>query len=387
MIKLSEPTLKKLAQQEGTPLFIVDHEKIRQNFRRFRKALPRVQCYFAVKANSLDQIIQTLFTEGASFDVASFPEFMQVHKYIKKWGQKERHGFIYDKIIFSNTIKDEETLQKLKPYRPLVTYDNEDEIIKIKEHCPTAGLVLRLSVSDTGSMVEMTSKFGVDPGEAQDLIDKAFRAGLIVEGLSFHVGSQCTNFDNYVQALNTAAQIFRQANARDYPKKLNIIDLGGGFPVTYHENVPRFEKLAHIINSEIDRLFPEKEIEIIAEPGRFMVANAATLVTRIIGRARRGGKRFYHVNDGVYHTYSGIVFDHCPYHLEFFKCKGQGKKEICAVVGPTCDGFDKISLEENLPGDLKIGEMLYTENIGAYSIVSATNFNGFAPAKVFHVNQ
>jgi ornithine decarboxylase len=88
----------------------------------------------------------------------------------------------------------------------------------------------------------------------------------------------------------------------------------------------------------------------------------------------------------VYHTYSGIVFDHCPYHLNYFTGKQQGKKEICAVVGPTCDGFDKISLEENLPGDLKIGDMLYTENIGAYSIVSATHFNGFSPAKVVHVN-
>jgi len=387
MIKLTESTLVNLARKEGTPLFIVDHEQLRQNFRRFRKALPRVQCYYAVKANSLDPIIETLFNEGASFDVASFPEFMQVYKYIKKWPKDKQHAFIYDKIIFSNTIKDEETLQKLKPYRPLVTFDNEDEIIKIKQHCPTAGLVLRLSVSDTGSMVEMTSKFGVDPGQAMDLIDKAFKTGLMVEGLSFHVGSQCTNFDNYVQAMDTASQILREANSRDYPKKLNIVDLGGGFPVPYHDNVPKFESLARIINAEIDRLFPEKEIEIIAEPGRFMVANTATLVTRIIGRARRSGKRFYHVNDGVYHTYSGIVYDHCTYHLNYFKGKNQGKKEICAVVGPTCDGFDKISLEENLPGDLKLGELLYTRNIGAYSIASSTYFNGFPPAKVTHINQ
>lgn len=387
MVKLTAATLQALAKKEGTPLFIVDHEQLRRNYRRFKQALPRVQCYYAVKANSLDPIIATLFDEGASFDVASFPEFMQVHKYIRKWPTKERHWFIYDKIIFSNTIKDEETLRKLKPYRPLVTYDNEDEIHKIKTHCPTAGLVLRLSVSDTGSMVEMTSKFGVDPAQAPDLIAKAFAAGLIVEGLSFHVGSQCTNFDNYVQALATAAQIFRDANRRGYAKKLNIIDLGGGFPVPYHANVPRFEQLAHIINAEINRLFPEKDIEILAEPGRFMVANAATLVTRIIGRARRAGKRFYHVNDGVYHTYSGIVFDHCPYHLNYFKGRNQGKKEICAVVGPTCDGFDKISLEENLPGDLKIGDLLYTESIGAYSIASSTYFNGFPPAKVCHINR
>ncbi|MFA5863104.1 MAG: type III PLP-dependent enzyme [Phycisphaerae bacterium] len=386
MKQLSGPVLKSLAKKEGTPLFIVDHEQIRRNYRRFKKALPRVQTYYAVKANCLDAIIKTLFLEGASFDVASFPEFMQVHKYIKSWDTKKRHAFIYDKIIFSNTIKDEETLLHLRPYRPLVTYDNEDEIKKIKKYCDTAGLVLRLSVPDTGSMVEMTSKFGADPAQAMDLIAQAFKSGLIVEGLSFHVGSQCTNFDNYVQALHTASQIFREANARGYGKKMNIIDLGGGFPVSYNESVPQFEKLARIINSEISRLFPEEGIEIIAEPGRFMVANAATLVSRIIGRARRSGKRFYHINDGVYHTYSGIVFDHCVYHVNHFPGTGQGKKEICAVVGPTCDGFDKISMEENLPGNLKIGDLLYTENIGAYSIVSSTNFNGFSPAKVVHIN-
>jgi ornithine decarboxylase len=164
-----------------------------------------------------------------------------------------------------------------------------------------------------------------------------------------------------------------------------LIDIGGGFPVRYDESVPDFEKLAGVINAEIERLF-RRELEIIAEPGRWMVANAACLVTRIIGKARRKGKLFYYVDDGVYGTFSGVVFDHCPYHFSPL-VEREGATEICAVVGPTCDGFDKISMSEELPGDLELGEYLLTGNIGAYSIVSATDFNGLPRAKLVHVNR
>jgi ornithine decarboxylase len=146
--------LRKLGREHGTPLFVLDHRKIRANYRLFKKQLPRVQCYYAVKANSHPEIIRTLFDEGASFDVASYNEFMQIYEYIKHFEEKDKDFFIWDKIIFSNTIKDPETLRKIERYRPLVTYDNRDELLKIRRHCPTAGLVLRLKVPDTGSQVE-----------------------------------------------------------------------------------------------------------------------------------------------------------------------------------------------------------------------------------------
>ena len=156
----------KLARQHGTPLFIIDHDVIRRNFRTFKKNLPKIQCYYAVKANSNQQIIETLFNEGSSFDVASYNEFMQVYEYIRNFERKAKDFFIWDKIIFSNTIKDRDTLKKIKRYRPLVTFDSKDELKKIKENCNTAGLVLRLKVPDTGSQVEMSSKFGAEPGDA-----------------------------------------------------------------------------------------------------------------------------------------------------------------------------------------------------------------------------
>jgi ornithine decarboxylase len=146
--------------------------------------------------------------------------------------------------------------------------------------------------------------------------------------------------------------------------------------------VKPFSILANKINAEIDRLFP-KDIQILAEPGRFLVATAATLVARIIGKAVRDGKTCYYIDDSVYHTFSGIIFDHCQYHLRAFK---PGKNEICAVFGQTCDGLDTISQSEELP-DLEIDDLVYSPNIGAYSNASATWFNGFPPAKVVQVNE
>jgi ornithine decarboxylase len=231
-------------------------------------------------------------------------------------------------------------------------------------------------------MVELSSKFGASPGEAVDMILAADKAGLVVEGLSFHVGSQTTNFQNYVAALELAANLFKEARNRGYTK-MNLLDIGGGFPAPYDDSVKPFRELAALINREIDRLFP-KNIEILAEPGRFMVATAAYAVSRILGKAVRDGKLCYYIDDGVYHTFSGVIFDHCHYHLKSFK---RGPTQICSVFGPTCDALDVVSMAEQLPGDLKLGDLLYSENIGAYSHASSTWFNGFAPAKVLHVNQ
>jgi ornithine decarboxylase len=377
---MSRKELLAVAREHGTPVVVIDHNVIRRNYATFRKYLPKVQAYYAVKANPAPEIVRTLYKAGASFDVASLAEFMLVHKNIEHLPAKERQDFIWDKIIYANPIKPRETLEALDQYKPLITYDNPDELRKIKRYAPHAGLVLRLRVPNTGSMVELSSKFGCDTGEAVDLILEAFRIGLVVEGISFHVGSQCTNFDNFVQALNIAAAVMQEAAARGH--QIKILDIGGGFPVPYDAHVKPLSALAKKINAEIDRLFA-KDIEILAEPGRFLVATAATAVARIIGKAFRDGKRCYYIDDSVYHTFSGIVFDHCQYRIKSFK---KGKTEICTVFGQTCDGMDAIAMSEELP-ELEIEDLVYAEDIGAYSNASSTWFNGFAPAKVVHANE
>src|ERR1039457_4276814 len=348
---MTKKLLLELARKHGTPLVVVDHDLLRRAYASFRRHLPKVQAYYAVKANPA-------------------PEHLR---------DKERQDFIWDKIIYANPIKPRETLMALNQYKPLLTYDNGEELRKIKRYAPAAGLVLRLRVPNTGSMVELSSKFGCDTGEAVDLILEAFRIGLKVEGLSFHVGSQCTNFDNFVQALNIAAAVMNEARSRGH--EIKILDIGGGFPVPYDHSVKPLNVLARKINAEIDRLFA-KDIEILAEPGRFLVASAATAISRVIGKAMRDGKRCYYVDDSVYHTYSGIIFDHCQYRVKAFK---RGTPGICTVFGQTCDGMDTIAQSEELP-ELEIDDLVYSEDIGAYSNASSTWFNGFAPAKVVHVN-
>jgi ornithine decarboxylase len=373
--------LQQLAREHGTPLFVIDHDELRKNYRQFRRYLPRVQVYYAVKANPDPAIVHTLFLEGASFDVASMPEFMIVHENIRHLPARERQAWIWDKIIYANPTKPVETLEELNQYKPLVTFDNLEEVRKIRRHAPNAGLALRLKVPNTGAMVELSSKFGAAPGEAVDLILAADKAGLVVEGISFHVGSQTTNFENYVQALHLAAGVFQEARDRGYTK-MNLVDIGGGFPAPYDASVKPFRELARVINGELDRLFPP-EIQILAEPGRFLSASAGYAVSKVIGKAVRDGKTCYYINDGVYHTYSGVIFDHCKYPVRAFK---KGPTEICSVFGPTCDALDVVSMAENLP-DLERDDFVYSDNIGAYSHASATYFNGFPPATVVHENR
>jgi ornithine decarboxylase len=374
-------TLKKLARQHGTPLFVVDHARLRENYAAFKRHFPRVQAYYAVKANSNPEIVRTLYKAGASFDVASMAEFRLVHANIKRLPAKKRQAFIWDKMIYANPIKDVATLVELDAYKPLVTYDNHAEIGKLKKYAPHAGLVLRLRVPNTGAVVELSSKFGAASGEAVDLIKAALDAGLNVEGLSFHVGSQSTNVANYVQALALAAAVFDEAHARGCPR-MKILDIGGGFPAPYDEHVRPLRELARTINSELNRLFP-KDMEILAEPGRILVATAATAVAGVIGKSVRDGKRCFYIDDGVYHTFSGLLFDHIQYHFRSFR---RGAAQVCSVFGPTCDALDTISLAEELP-DLQLGDFLYSRNVGAYTHASSTSFNGFSPAKVVHVNR
>ncbi|MBZ5584911.1 MAG: alanine racemase [Acidobacteriia bacterium] len=355
--------LQALAKEHGTPLVAIDHDVIRRNYATFRRRLPKVQAYYAVKANPAPEIVRTLYEAGASFDVASFPEFLLVYENIKHLPAKQRQDFIWDKIIYANPIKPKETLEALDEYKPLITYDNIDELRKIQRYAPHAGLVLRLRVPNTGSMVELSSKFGCDAAEAVDLILEAFRAGLVVEGI--------------------AAAVMQEARSRG--REIKILDIGGGFPVPYDSHAAQmkpFSLLARKINAEIDRLFAPG-IEILAEPGRFVVATAAAAVARVIGKAFRDGKPCYYIDDSVYHTYSGIVFDHCQYRVKAFK---KGEPEICTVFGQTCDGMDAITQAEQLP-KLEIDDLVYSEDIGAYSNASATWFNGFAPATIVHVNR
>ena len=376
---IDKSILLSIVSENGTPLIIINHSLIKANYYKFRKYLPIVAPFYAIKANPESRIVKTLYDEGSGFDVASWEEFMIVYDMLE--GQhEEKKVFINDKVIYANPVKRIDSLKKLNEYSIRMTFDNYIEVDKIAKYCKNSRLVLRVDVPNTGSVVELSTKFGANPNICLDLIKYAKKAGFDVEGLSFHVGSQCSNFDNYVKAFQIAHNIFKQA--KSIGQELTFLDIGGGFPVPYDENVPSFENLADVINNNISQYFDNPDIKIIAEPGRFFVATTAIAIVEINGKAIRNDKVYYYVNDGIYNTFSGVLFDHIQYHFKAFK---EGLLKESAVVGPTCDALDKISLNEQLP-DLNIEDLLYSENVGAYTNASATNFNGFPPAKVIHIN-
>jgi ornithine decarboxylase len=371
--------LLELSSKHGTPLLVINHEIIRKNYKLFCSNLPQVRPYYAIKANPESEIVRTMYKMGSGFDVASWEEFMIVQDVVEG-NHEKKSQFMNENVIYANPVKRIDSLKKLNNYFLQMTFDNYIEIEKVANYCKKSRLILRIDVPNTGSVVELSTKFGASPDICIDLIKYANKMGFKVEGLSFHVGSQCSNFNNYVHAFKIAHDLFEQS--KQIGNELTILDIGGGFPVPYDDQVPPFEELAKIINDNIAQYFDKPGIKIIAEPGRFLAATSATLIAEINGKATRNDKTYYYINDGVYSTFSGVIFDHIQYHFKAFK---EGDLKDSAVVGPTCDALDKISLEEKLP-DLDVEDLLYSENVGAYTNASATHFNGFPPAKILHIN-
>ena len=358
--------VRQIAKAHGTPVLAVSRAVLKAQLARFRRHLPRVQPYYAIKANPHEDILKVLVGEGAGFDVASVAEM----QWVLAAGAKS------EQLIFANTIKPVDAIREASDKGvTLMTFDSEYELDKIAEHCPAARVVVRIKVPNVGSMVELSLKFGVDPSDAIPMLIKAHQMGLKPVGVSFHVGSQCLRVENYIEALEMTAIIVRDARLKQLP--LELVDIGGGFPIRHFSGEPEpFEPMAEVISAELDRLF-EPGVRLIAEPGRFMVGPAGVLVLRVIGQAIRENKHWYYLDDGVYGGLSGMIFDHAKY--EFGVLKG-GRTRLCTLAGPTCDGLDIISRGEQLP-ELDVGDVVYVWNAGAYSAASATNFNGVPPAR------
>ena len=355
-------------KQHRTPLMLLRRSVLEKQYKRFRRCLPNVTPYYAIKANPHPAIIKTFAKLGANFDVASAAEMKRVLDL----------GVSPDRIIFANTIKSKEDIifarrRKVK----LMTFDNEPELYKLAKHYPKAHVLVRIKVENQGSVVELSLKFGADSDHAYFLLRKAKTLGLVPMGVCFHVGSQAANVENYLQALELTYDIFQEAKGNGL--SLKIVDIGGGFPIQHFDNEIgiNFERMASQIKKHM-KMF-DKDVKFIAEPGRFFAGPSGILVTQVVGRTFRNNKNYYYLNDGIYGDFSGMVFDHCRYE---FKTIRRGQKFLSTLAGPTCDSFDTLSVNEEIP-ELYVGDVVYVKNIGAYSCASATSgFNGFPPAKI-----
>jgi ornithine decarboxylase len=361
--------IKEYLKRHKTPFMLIRKAVLKRQYERFRTCLPNVIPYYAIKANPHPAIIKEFVKLGAGFDVASGAEMKTVLGL----------GAHSSKIIFANTIKSPEDIAFSKRRKvKLVTFDNESELYKLAKHYPGCHVLVRIKVDNQGSVVELSLKFGADKEQAFFLLKKAKSLGLVPMGVSFHVGSQSKNVETYLQALDISADIFEEAKENGMP--LKIVDIGGGFPIQHFDNEVgiNFERMAFQIKKHMDNLF-DKNVKFIAEPGRFLIGPAGILVTQVIGRTFRNNKNYYYINDGIYGDFSGMVFDHCRYE---FKTLRRGQTFLSTLAGPTCDSFDTLSLNEEIP-ELYVGDVVYVKNIGAYSCASAVSgFNGFSPAKI-----
>jgi ornithine decarboxylase len=364
--------IEDLVSRFGSPLLILDCEEVRRRYRALRAALPGVELHYALKPLPHPAVVAALRDEGASFDLATSGEVELV----------TAQGVGAERCIHTHPIKRDRDIRDALEFG-VTTFvaDNPDEVRKFARHRKAAELLLRVSFRSPSAVCDLSRKFGCEPGAALELLEVARRLGVRVRGLSFHVGSQATDPAEHVEAIAACAELFAAAR-RAGSSGLDVLDIGGGFPVEYREPVMPIDRFCAPIRAALREL--PRDIRVIAEPGRFIAAPAAIAVSSVMGRARRDGRWWYYLDDGLYGSYSGQLFDHSKYAVAALR----PGDELCPSVlaGPTCDSIDVIDDGVLLPrleaGDLIVGRMM-----GAYTWASATDFNFFQRARVVALNE
>lgn len=361
--RLNKEETEALAQEYGTPLLVLSLEQIEKNYRLLRTHLPRVKVFYAIKANPHRRILELMRDLGSNFDVASDGEIMELSSL----------GVDGSRMIYANPMK---TVNGLRACRNAgvgkMTFDSAGEIDKMARECPGATVLLRIRIDNSSAHVDLNKKFGAAREQALELLLKARDAGLDAAGIAFHVGSQTTSADPYLYALDIACEIFEEAAAAGM--QLRIMDIGGGFPIPEPKVRFNLQEMLNQINARLDEDFPG--VEIWAEPGRFICGTAVNLITSVIGVTERGGQPWYFLDEGLYGTFSGVLFDQWDFKLISFK---EGEQVAATFAGPSCDSLD-IMFRGKMTVRQEEGDLILVPICGAYTSASATTFNGFSKA-------
>ncbi|KDR78538.1 hypothetical protein GALMADRAFT_209014 [Galerina marginata CBS 339.88] len=369
--------------------FVADLSQVYRQHMRWKACLPEIQPFYAVKCNPDPYVIRLLASLGTGFDCASNNEISQV---------LDVGGIDPSNIIFANPCKAASFVRNAaKRGVDMMTFDNADELYKIARAHSRAKCVVRILTDDSKSLCAFGIKFGAPLVTVPGLLAKAKELSLDVVGVSFHVGSGCYDPSVYMDAIMRARAVFDMGKEAGYEFK--VLDVGGGFEDTL------FEQAATVLTQAIDRHFPDRRhIRIIAEPGRFYVSKAFRLAANII--ARRAPLLapsqdspdansdqpavMYYINDGVYGAFNCILFDHQvvhPYVLSMngsFHVSDSEPKHVSSVWGPTCDSIDCVAPKTLLPSALQVGDWLGFDNMGAYTVCAASQFNGFEVSNVIY---
>ena len=367
--------LEKIKSQNNllTPYILTDLTIVEQNAKQLKELLSNVKIYYAVKANSNPEIISCLDGIVEGYDIASLGE----------WELLKKHKVRPGRILFSNPVKITGHIQKT--FNEGIRYyalDSLDEIKKLSEFAPGADVYIRIQVSNYGSKFPLARKYGILPTHVAEYASFAQDMGLNVRGLAFHVGSQAENLQVWETAFKICDDaIKRLAQANIY---VDFLDIGGGFPANYGQPAPSINSVCRFINDAIKQYIPA-HVEVVAEPGRFIVANSSVVVTEVTAREHRSGADWLYLDMGVF---QGLMepLEMKEWQYPIFTDKNpRGYKKAFTLTGPSCDAYDTLGDDYILPSDINRGDKLYIASTGAYTSVYGSNFNGFEMPKNYFV--
>ncbi|TKR60701.1 hypothetical protein L596_027906 [Steinernema carpocapsae] len=330
-----------------------------------------------------------LATLGAGFDCASKAEIDVV---------LNNKLTTPDRIVYANPCKTRSFVKHAESKGiTMMTFDNEEELLKVNLTHSNPKMILRIAVSDQTAQCPLNVKFGSEPvNDAPRLLVKAKNVGIKVIGISFHVGSGCNDPSAFREAVCHAKRLFDIGQSMGHP--MELLDIGGGYPGSDNANIS-FAKIAEVVGGAIDEFFPVSlDVKIIAEPGRYFASAPFSLVTNVISTARVPASRItnnpvdeeregfmYYMNDGVYGSFN-CIFDHVhPSGDPLFNVYGDEENALfpTTIWGPTCDGLDQVEVSTKMRR-LAVGDWLYYRNMGAYTMAAASNFNGFEKPQVYY---
>jgi ornithine decarboxylase len=371
--------IKAEADRHETPFVIVNLNVIRAKYEELTRQFPFAKIYYAVKANPAPEVIGLLRDLGACFDIASIYELDRVLSL----------GIAPDRISYGNTIK------KIKDIRyfyergvRLYATDSESDVRNIAKAAPGSRVFCRILVegAETADW-PLSRKFGCYPDMAIDLITLARDLGLTPSGISFHVGSQQRDIGAWDSAIAKVRYIFDYLQGEGI--KLELINMGGGFPANYISKTNPMEVYAEEISRYLEEDFGDDFPEIILEPGRSLVGEAGVLVSEVVmisQKSASGVDKWLYIDAG---KFNGLVetWDESIRYPIYCESVGELSEEFI-IAGPTCDSQDVMYeyFRNPLPGGVKVGDRLYWLTAGAYtSSYCAVEFNGFPPLKTYFV--
>ncbi len=364
--------IRRLVGEFGSPLLIIDCQRVREQYRKLHRALPGVDLHYALKPLPHPSVVRTVVELGGWLDLATTGETQLVTQL----------GVDPARCIHTHPIKrDIDIRNSLHLGVKIFVADNPDEVRKFEAYRDQAELLLRVSFRSPGAVVDLSRKFGCDPEDLLELARLARKLGIPVRGLSFHVGSQAADPSKHVEAIQVCAKLMATAR-REKLGAFDTLDIGGGYPIDYGQKVADIGRFCAPIRAALAKL--PARIRVIAEPGRYICGPAAIGVASVMGRAKREGHWWYYLDDGVYGSYSGQMFDHAKYPVE--SLKESDEKFPSVLAGPTCDSIDVIAENLMLP-QLKAGDLVVGRAMGAYTWASASEFNFFPKATVVSVNR